>query len=301
MPNLEYDVPMRFETPGGTVELNVADPDTGRIYICRFDSYQIVPTLRVTQDNISQADGSVLHPRWKTGLVATFKVSYYLRVSGTDAGVESEPACAQDLREMHEALIGALNSIRRFEGATQRYFWQPTGYGDERMLDDIQLLSWPDPSYDLQGVEASVSFSVESPFPYAIDATEVDTDIADAATETITNIGDSDESPVIKVFGPSSGFTITNLDDLDETGTPLAVVYDGSRPGAVNIASGHYAEIDFFRGTIFNDGDGADLIAGIDPTLTDFFHLKPVGVAPTGNRITITGASCTVLSNNAWS
>lgn len=301
MPNLEYDVPMRLETPGGTVFLNDPDPATGDVFRVRFDGYQIIPAMRVTQDNISQADGSVLHTRYKTGLVATMTVTYFTTVSGTDANsVTVSPACGLQLQSMHQQLVRALNSIQALSqapGAVQRYFWTPTDYGDERLLDDVQILAWPNPTYDLDGIEKSVTFSIESPFPYAIDSMEIDTEIAGSASALVTNTGNSDQSPVVKVYGPLTEFVLTNYDDLDDDGNAKAIVYDSSRPGAAVVAAGHYAEIDFFRGTIFLDGDSTDLIAGIDPTTSDFWVLKE----GTANLIGISGAaSATILSNNAW-
>lgn len=302
MPNIEWDVPHTILTPGGNVDLNTA---AGRRYIIQHADYKIVPSLRVTQDNISQADGSVLHPRWKTGLVATIRVAYWMTgpAGSVNPAAEDEPACGADQRIMHQDIVQALNSIRRLTGAAQRLVWAPTGYGDLRMLDQIQLLSWPEPSYDLDGGEASVVFSVESPFPYALDFTETTTHVGSGSsggTNTISNVGNADFSPVAKVYGPTTSFTLTNESDLDESGNPLKVVYDAGRPGGIAIGGSDYAEIDFFRGTIYKNGNGANLIAGIDPTTTDFWHLLTTGFLGGPNVISITGANVDILWNNAW-
>lgn len=295
MPNIEWSVAHELRTPYASILLNET---AGYRYMIQADSYEIVPSMRVTQDAISQANGSVLHPRWKTGLVATVKVAYDItedaHTSGPVAESETSPACGADLRYMHEQLTGALNSILRQTGGQQRLIWTPTGYGDRRMLDEIQVLGWPTPEFDLDGTEALVTFSVESPFPYAIDETQTTTAIAGSGS--VTNAGNCEFSPVVKVYGPTSAFTVTNTSDLDDDGNPRAVVYDGTRPGAVSIGPAQYAEIDFFRGTIILNGNISDLVAGIDPIQTDFWHLLP----NTANAITITGATCDVLSNNAW-
>jgi hypothetical protein len=78
VPNLEWSVPHTIVTPQGSLDLNVVDPASKRKYLIQGANYKIVPSLRVTQDNISQADGSVLHPRWKTGLVVTMTVEYVI-------------------------------------------------------------------------------------------------------------------------------------------------------------------------------------------------------------------------------
>lgn len=298
MPNLEWEVAHTIVSPLGSLDLNVADEDTGRIYRIQPDGYKIVPSLRVTQDNISQADGSVLHPRWKTGLVATIKVSFQI-ASGADNGADYTPACQADLREMDDLLALHLNAMRQLSvdaNSDQRLLWTPTGYGDQRMLVDVQVLSWPDPSFDAQDNECSETFSLETPYPYAIDATEVDTDIDEGDSATINNPGTATQSPVIRLHGPSTGFTLQNADDLDPQGNPKEVVYDATRLGGTNIPSGHYVEIDFFQGSAtLSGGSGLDVIASLDPELTDFF-----GMLPGDNDISVIGASATVLSNPAW-
>lgn len=298
MPNLEFDVAHQLVTPLGTLDLNAP---AGLRYLIDSEGYRIVPSLRVTAENISQEDGSVLHPRYKTGLVATLKV-YYMSTIDADAetpspGAADQPACGAQLREMHETLTAYLDSIRRNTTASQRLVWTPTGAGDDRMLTEIQTLAWTDPGYELEGALAHVSFAVETPFPYAISATETDTAIADGGTENIENAGSADFSPVVEVAGPFTDFTLTNLDDLDRDGNPRSVVYDSARPGALSVGALSHAELDFFRGTIILNGDETDLVAGLDPLATDFWKLRSWG---RDNRITITGADCTVKSNHAW-
>lgn len=298
--NLEWSVPHTIVSRYGELQLNVPDPVTGRKYIVQSDGYKFVPALRVTQDNISQADGSVLHPRWKTGVVAFMTVALWVMDQpGDPTCPDGKPACETDLRVMEEELLLHLNAMRRLEANPQRLRWTPAAYGDDRMLDAVQLLSIWDPSYDLNGEEAHITFALESPFPYAIDATEIDTDIGEGSTGgdvLVTNAGNSPQSPVVRVLGPTNQFTLTNNSDLDANGDPKSVVYTMFRPGGQEIPSGHFAEIDFFRGTIILDGDGADLVASLDPSATDYWSL----LAKTANDIEIDGADCTVLSNNSW-
>ena len=284
MPNLEWDVLHSLVTPSGTLDFNEVDSSGHRWQIIP-DGYRIVPTLRVTADNLSQADGSVLHPRWKTGLVAFLTVHYQVAVN--DSPIEYEPACGEDLRTMHELLIRHLDEIRDYSSSTQaRLVWTPSGLGDDRMLTDIQLLSWPDPVQD-GPLQRGVSFSIETPFPHAIDSTEIQTAISSGSTVTIANAGNTPQKPVVRVTGPDGAFAIENLT------TDLKVEYDSSRPGAASVASA-YGEFDFFRGTVFQDGNGADLIAGVEPTTSDFWSL-----VPGNNSVKMTGAAAVVLSNAA--
>jgi hypothetical protein len=292
--NLEWSVPHTIESPEGSLDLNVPDPVTGRCFRIYPDGYRIVPSLRVTQDNVSQADGSVLHPRWKTGMTAALRVGF--QIAQGDGTGDYVPACGLDLREMNDELALHLNALRTLTTTTQRLLWSPEDYGGERrMLDQVQLLSWPSPSFDVN--EAFQEFSLETPFPYAEDATEQSHSLlAGTAFTTITNAGTAAFSPVVRVMGSFFGFVLSNLDDTDSDATPLEVLYDSTRPGALAVGPGDYAEIDFFRGTIYLNGDEASLIAGIDPTFSDFWRL-----VPGGNDITLSGAvTATILWNNAW-
>ena len=65
--------------------------------------------------------------------------------------------------------------------------------------------------------------------------------------------------------------------------------------GADSIAGGSYAEIDTFRNTIFLNGSGANLKAGVDELSSEYFGLR-VGE----NEIAIDGASVDVLWAPAW-
>ena len=265
------------------------------VFIIDPDGYKIVPTMRVTADNISQQDGSVLHPRFTSGLAATLKVRYAISQDGIypatdEGGGQVLPACNSDLRLMHEHLIlhlQALLTASATPNTSQRLIWFPTGLGDSRLLQAIQTLAWIDPVVGGTGDDdfTYVTFQVESPFPYAIDGTQITTALTDGGGPVaIPNAGDSSFFPLIRVAGSTSAFTIT------KTATGEQVVYSGTA-----IAGGHYAEINFFDGTIFLDGDSTDLQASLDPTNTDFFQ-----IAPGGSNIEIVGANATVLTNGAY-
>lgn len=295
MPNVEWDVAQTLVSPYATLDLNTVigvGRDNAFFYMVRPDGYQIVPgKFRAVIDSVSQADGSSLQPPFIDGLVATLKVSYWTVARGSALG-DRKPACDEDLRLMHETLMGVLNSLRVWTtdpNTMQRYLWTPTGTGDRRMLTNALLTGqWPVPDMSNEP-EVSVTFQIGTPYPYAIDATEVDTVIASGGSAAITNPGNAAQAPVMRVAGATSAFTITN------TTTGQKVVYDSTRPGAVAIAGGHFAEIDFFQGSIFLDGNGADLVAGLDPTQTDFFPLEPGA-----QTIGMSGATVTILHNGAW-
>lgn len=289
--NVQWEALHILRSKFGDLALNSTDPTTGQRFQILPSGYKIVPSLRVTQDNISQRDGSVLHPRWTTGLVATITVVLYVQPSHDADDIAYENACDEDLTEMTDQIARWLNGIRDLTFAdNQRLFYYPAGVTDGRMLIDLELLSWPDPTIDEDGT-VEIQFSVETPYPYAVDVVQTETDISDGANATLVNDGNADTFPVIKVFGPCTTFQIDNV------ATGLSFVYDGSRDGAVGIGGGDYAEINMFRGTIFLNGDSTDLIPGVDPALTDFF---PITCDPAGNEIDATGADIAVLWNRAW-
>lgn len=290
-PNLEWQAEHNLVTPFATINFNVEA--YGRRYRLLPESYRIVPSLRVVTDNLAQADGSLLHPRFKTGLVATMTIRFEIPVSGSSP--EYEAACGSDLREMYEDLVGALNSIRQETTSQQRLIWTPTGAAD-RMLDEIQVLGWTDPNWaDDQWV---VEFSVETPFPCAFDETQTTASLTSGVPATITNGGTSDVQPVIKAYGPFTTMSITNNSALDEDGNPLAIFYDGGRPGAVSVAMGHYAEFDTFKGTVFLDGSSTDLLPGVVPDTSDFW---PLVYTPAANSVEAVGCNADVLYNTGWS
>ena len=295
MPNLEFAVEHILQSPLGMLNFNevlTAGSSGGvdnAVFLIDPDGYKIVPTMRVTADNISQQDGSVLHPGFTSGLVASMKVRYALCPSGVYPG-DVIPACNQDLRLMHEHLILHLQALLRASATpntSQRLYWFPTGLGDSRLLQAVQTLGWVDPTVGGTSDDdfTYVTFQLESPFPYAIDATQDSTALTDGGGPVvIPNAGDAPFFPVIQVDGATSAFTGTNVDTGEQ------VVYSGTA-----IAGGHYAEINFFNGTIYLDGDSTDLQASLDPTNTDFFT-----IAPGGSNVEIVGASATVLSNNSY-
>lgn len=302
MPNIEWSAPMSIigpYLPAGLL-LNQPLPLSGRdnafYFMVRPGGYQIVPgKFRSVLDSISQADGSSLQAPYIDGLVATMTIEYWIAPRGDIAALA--PACTvedqgttEDARLMDQMLLGVLNSLRHWTtdpNNLQRYIWTPTGAGSDRLLTNVLLASWPTLTIDPPVV--SRTFSLGTPFPYAIDIAQLSPTITDGGSAVLTNNGNAEFSPVMRVLGPSTVFLITN------GATGETVSYDGTRPGAVAISGGDFAEIDFFQASIFLNGSGADLIAGLDPVATDFFKL-----APGPQTISITGADVTVLLNDAW-
>lgn len=302
MPNIEWSVPMEIISPYLPDGLLINQPmtveglDNAFYFMVRPDGYQIVPgKFRSVIDSISQADGVSMQQPYIDGLVATMKIEYWIAVNGDikalyPAGVVKDVGdFCLDARLMNEMLMGVLNSLRLWTtdpNTMQRYIWTPTDT-NQRLLTNVLLSSWPTPGQDPPLV--SQTFSLGTPYPYAIDIDQSDPTIDDGGSLVITNEGNAHFSPVMQVQGPTTVFLIT--DEL----TGETVSYDGTRPGAVAIGGGDYAEIDFFQGSIFLNGDGADLVAGLDPVATDLFTF-----APGDQTISVTGADVKVLYNDAY-
>jgi hypothetical protein len=295
--NLEWDRPQRIVSPYATLDLNtpLAVGSTGFAWLFQvmIDNYQIVPAkFRPVSDSLSQADGSSIQPPYIDGLVATLEVAYYMLPRGIDS--EREPACGDDLRLMDELLMGVLNSLRALPAdlTTQQYRWTPTGTGGvERLMNGVMLGSWPAPDFTHGPPEVRVKFELAGPYPYAVDDAPVITSIAAGTSGAVVNGGNSDEMPLIRAYGPTSAFTILQVD------TGFEIVYDAGRPGGAAIGGGgDYAEIDCFAGSILLNGNpAADLIAGLDPAHTDLFALLQ-----RSQTIAATGANIDVCHSNAW-
>lgn len=290
--NLEYDVAHSLVSPLGEVPFNEAGPYLTNgvdrmLFLLQPNPYRIVPpNLRVTRDDLSQADGTSLQPPYISGLVASLFCQLWVAKGGNCS--TAEPACGEDLRLMDELLTLNLNALRT-QGATpdgtQRLLWQPTGVVGRRMLTQCLVSEWMDPQpFNSSGGRGwGIAFGLATPFPYAVDEDAVNIPIADGATETVPNDGNAEYSSVVTVAGSTSAFAITRVD----TGDVISYVGPDTIPG------GQHAEIDFFTASIAEEGN--DLIADLDPTVTVFFLIPPGGT-----DVTITGADCTFESRAAW-
>ena len=250
-------------------------------------SASIARALRATVDRIPQGDGRINHRRFTDGVELTIPIQLWERI-----GEDGAPACDEQLRTMLQTLAGHLQAILNSDDG--RWYWTPSGYGDDRLFLETRWLA-PVTRTLSNSKLTTVTFVLDSPYPYMIDSTQATTTITDGSTDPITNGGNHPFYPVIQVQGPTTDFTITNNTVVDDDGNPLEFVYDSSRPGASAIGGGDYAEIGIFRQTVYLNGNQANLKAGVDPETTDFFYLAP-GV----NSITMDGADAIFLTNNAW-
>jgi phage-related protein len=284
---VEWDcIPFDLVTPQGQMDWNEPANPGDPLYLLVKESCQALSSQRVTKDNIPQKDGSILHKRFRTGYEITLKLSYW--------DDEDAPACAASLVSMHDVLMRHLRSILNESG---RLIYTPSGQA-ARFFDEVRWLR--EVTTEVQSGHTEVTFALDTPFPYALDFAQITTEI-DTSPTTLTNTGSAPMYPVIKVDGPTCGFTIINYDSFDDQGDPLQIVYSSSFPGAQCIGAGDYAEIDTFRDVIYLNGDQDNLKDGIDIERSDFFALE---VGP--NDIVIVGEgtnpapTVTFLWASAW-
>jgi hypothetical protein len=263
----------KIVTASGDLTLNAP---TGNRYLTLNERCDSGADLRVTFDNIPQGDGQLNHRQYLTGYKMRLALALW---------ADTEPACGEDAQGMLDTLGQHINALRGFD-ENRRVVWTPEGMAS-RMINEINLMEKPVVTVEPGGTEGivTVTFGVVSPFPYEMSEMEqTPATIADGATETLTNAGSTPFWPVYRVNGATSAFTITNVT------TGEVIVYNGTAIGAMS-----YVEIDTFRGTVFLNGDQASRLDGINFELTDFFPLV-VG----DNDVSIDGADCDVLFNDAW-
>lgn len=288
-----WDAPTQFDLTNpysGTLSFNVQT--ASGLYLLVNDGCDFQESVRSTVDNVPQADGAILHPRFLTGTQMPLKIGLW-----QDADTI---ACDDLLVEMLDTLSGAFRSLLNAGDNEGRLAWEIAG-GNERMLDDVRLLVYP--SFQ-PGPPPTFTVTIDSGYPYAQDLNQTRTPCADGATATINNTGSADYMPVFQVnrlngapagAAPVSAFTIDNL----TTGEQF--VYDDSLPGAAAIAANRYAEITTFANTVYQSttaigpGDGRNLKAGVDELNSEYFALR-IG----SNDIEITGCDMDILWAPAW-
>jgi len=286
--NLQWgNIPLTLLSPFANITFN-DDTNPVGLFLLDDSKCSISVALRVTKDDIPQGSGAIFHrPRLQSETLMTLGVEFYKD--------RHTPACDHQLVQMSDLLLGALNSL--LDADQGRVEWTPSGFGT-RLLDDALWAVAAVPFIEGTSIRG-YTFGLDSPFPYAIDLAQTVVTVAAGATVTLTNAGSAPFLPVVKVSPASSvpltAFTLTNHTVLDVDGNPLMVVYDSTRPGAQTIAPGHYAEIDFFRNTIYLDGASTNLKPGLDVSTLDFFPINPGA-----NSVTVTGGNADFLLNNAW-
>lgn len=260
------------------------------IYLLRQDGCSLNATVRATKDNVPQADGSILHRRFLTGMEMNLVVQMW---ESTDY-----PACDALLQDMTDELMGYLYGLLNAGDNEGRISWTPVGQ-NVRMLDDIRLFTYPSEAFP--GGVNELAFTIDCALPYAEDLTQ--TSVPLTGSDIVTNSGNRPTYPVWKIYGPFSSFTLTNT-----SSTPDEVItWDEAAPGAGSpVLAGDYIEIDTFRNSITKVVTSSppdvlsNVAAGLGMTTSDFFLIPPGSHTITLSYTGGAGGSSVCLLNNAW-
>lgn len=285
--NAEWEQEFVLTSPYGTLTLNTA---VGDRYLLVPQSCDMGAPLRVTKDNIPQADGSILHHRFTEGYECRLTLELW-----QDGAI----ACGADMVRMldtiNEHAFGLLNA-----GDNQgRLSWPIAGGGvnSNRMLDDIRLLERVVAQVGDGGLTV-VTFAVDTVYPYAMNLTQILTPIPEGVPTVLTNTGNTSFWPVIQVNqlnGTPSGSACTGFTLQNQTPTP-DLLFEWTDVLSTPIPGGSYGEIDCFRNTFYLNGNQTNLKPGVDFLTSDFWPLTPGA-----NTIYIAGCDCDVLWNAPWS
>lgn len=257
-----WNVPATLASVYGDLSLNAGTGDRYLLVNSECDMWQDV---RAQLLNIPQADGSLNQDRFSTGTRLKLVVSLWH---------DEDIACDDDLTRMVDTLTKHAWSMLHIAWAG-RFLWEPVG-ANVRMLDYMQVSERMQWDYKNADVRATILF--DSPYPYGMDFTQQNPSFS--GSQVLDNTGNTTFYPVFKVTG-GGPFTLSN-DTISQS-----IVYTGSYSG--------YAEIDTFRNTIYENGDGANLKDGLDVQNSDFW-----GLVPGNNVVSISGGTVEVLWQPAW-
>lgn len=249
-------------------------------YLLRADGCRMRNTVRAQKNDIPQADGEILHRRFTAGVEMDLTFQFW----------ESPDAIACDDRqqEMIDDLMGYLYALLNAGDNEGRISWVSYNDTDERMLDDIRLLTYPEVTQLPNALGVELSVTVDTAWPYAMNLTP-QTPTLNVGSTNVTNAGNRPLYPVFRIY--SGQFVLAN------TTTGYQFVFDETQPGVPTTVGAGYVEINTLRNTVYLNGDGANMKAGIVVQESDFFLLNP-GV----NTISLNSSSgtSTVEHNNAW-
>jgi hypothetical protein len=254
------------------------------IYLLDSSNCSLTNVVRQTKDYVPQEDGAILHRRFTGGMEMALSIQFWQDTNHI--------ACDELLQEMMDDLMGYLYGLINAGDNQGRIAWTPDGDSSPistwRMLDDIRLLSYPEGSQQA-GNPFELKVTIDCELPYAEDLSEVTTapNTFPTLPATVTNYGNRPTYPVFQVYG--SSWTIVN------TTTSKSIIF--SDAGLPTPVGGGYVEINTFRNTAFLNGNGANMLPGIDVQNSEFFTLIPGANAinPVG-----AGAASLVKVNGAW-
>lgn len=278
---MESGIPVFVDTPRGTLAFNATAYGAG-VPQFRLDGdsgFALTSAVRVAQDDLPGRDGTLLGDGLGKGMTAN------LRGSIRAASLADRALALQMLR-------GYLRSILRADGTLR---WTPTGMTERRLT--VRLLEDPldagpvvktfsfslvsptanfcssvQQTIDTSGLTGSIGGGIEFPFDFPVNFG----DAGSSGTANVTNAGDTDAYPVVRVYGAIAAPVLRN----QTTGKYVSL------PG-LTLNAGDYAEIDMRGETIvLNGSQSFSLIGSLDVAASSFWSLAP-GV----NVISLSGSS----------
>lgn len=205
-----------------------------------------------------------------------------------------------------QRIRGALNSLMRADGVLA---WQPYGMVPMQMIvrrhERPEVSAKPevggmvlsliagDPKVYSQAVTTTAVGAPTAVGGFTSPATSPIVEVASSPAAPVTNTGDTDTFPIVRIYGPIRGPRIVN------TTTGLQV----SMPG-LTIAAGDYIEIDMAApATIRLNGSVlASRYDYLDPATSDFWPLVPGAnvIALYGTEYDAITTHADVLHRDAW-
>lgn len=258
----EFGVPVTLETPRGTVVFN----DYVAESYLRLTEFAVRSTVRSAVEAVSRRDGSVVPNAFRSGATPIMKG-------------EAKASSVEARTAMLEELKAHLVSILRADGILR---WTPTGKPTRRLV--VRCLEDPEDGggflktfqaalvsrtahslSDIENVETLRALDAPEDgaawsFPYEFPMT-FGGGIA-SGSAFVTNDGDTDAFPVVRLTGPLTNPTIRNA----TTARDLALT--------ISIPAGSFLLIDMANETVRMNGDPAQSkIGAVSPLTANFWAL----------------------------
>lgn len=285
----EFSARYDLVTPAGTVEFNRFDL-AARLQLSRVDGLDAA-TLRTTSTPLVARDGELVQDAYSRG-------RYPVLAGQVVAAGASEAAVLTSRQTLIDSLLTALASIRRADGTLK---WTPSSGAPARQLT---VRAWESPQIG-GGFLKEFQFGLVAANPTLVAQTLESDDssllnvAAGAGTWafgngggaaawalgdgsgvaswslgsgaspgllTLTNDGNADAWPILRIQGQVGGFVrVVSLTTGDE------IVFS-----SLTVNNGHYAEIDTWAETAYLDGQSNQtLLGGLDAANSVFFPLVP--------------------------
>ena len=304
MPIADWTVPFVltssvYSATGLSINTSVLLPSGDRgTFFLRPDGCQLNATVRSTKDNVPQADGSILHRRFLTGMEMNLAVQMWED--------EDKIACDVLLEEMLDVFMGYAYGLLNAGDNEGRVIWLPTGLSSTqssyRMLEDIRLLTYPVESQQ-PGSPYELGLTVDTVWPYAADYTQLTPSLS-GGSGTVVNYGNRPTYPVWQIAGPFAAFVLT-----DTSVTPNAIIrWDSTLPGSVAaLDNDDYLEIDTFRNSVTKFKNGLPSACNFDPSVATLFNAASgldmtasefFTISPGSHSITVSYTSGNTTNNN---